>query len=126
MATKLYRAIVGVGISLGAAQVVALGGCETDMQSSPADGGSPYCDAAWPVTKGEGGRRLACGVTAECQAFVGPPPYCVMNPPADGVCNEDFSKVIPAECIDGKRWVCLAGSTACKCVRTKDGTLHCQ
>ncbi len=117
MSSRLYRAIVGVGISLG----TTVGACSGALENSP-DGNDTarkgaildaFCDATWPTTKGNSGGPT-CGPVAAC-AEAGRAPTCY-EALAPSVCNAD-SPGSAAWCV-GDQWACSMASvtyTSCKC-----------
>jgi hypothetical protein len=78
MTSRLFRAIVGVGISLGTASAACLGAVS---EGGPSTADAPgdvildaFCDAAWPTTKGNPSGPT-CGPIEHC-AEAGPAPHC--------------------------------------------------
>ncbi|MBS2012609.1 MAG: hypothetical protein JST00_06980 [Deltaproteobacteria bacterium] len=119
MASKLFGAVVGVGLAMAAGTTVACLGSDPSSTSGAdsADGAAgdapadaildAFCDAAWPTTKGSPGGPT-CGSTGEC-ADAGPAPYCYrVVDPAAMKCEQN-GKEVPAWCVD-RAWRCSTGS----------------
>lgn len=140
MASKLFRAVVGVGISLGTASAACLGSsspapdatadeASTPAPPSPDAGDAPessadattdalldaFCDASWPTTKGNHAGGPTCGDTVDCHE-AGPSPYCFKQvDPVASIC--DTAPVLPAWCVGGS-WQCSADGVPaeqCRC-----------
>lgn len=136
MSSRLYRAIIGVGISLGTT-MSACGAIDTSSVQSPSDNDAgaeveatprtdaagldaskdvildAFCDATWPTTKGNSGGPT-CGPTDAC-ADSGPAPRC-FEAIGPSIC-ESHRPGFAAWCVGGE-WKCSHGSipgTDCKC-----------
>jgi hypothetical protein len=117
MTSKLLHAIVGVGIAFGAG--VGCGGSSTSVEEGgPPNGGpdlskfDPFCDAAWPTTKGSPGPPACTDPKNEC------------DPLARTTCAESLGGLrcdyerYSAFCID-REWVCHpehVDYTECRCL----------
>jgi hypothetical protein len=110
MASRLFRALVGVGIALGGGTAACLGSLELPAGANDAaDGGaddadpSVYCDAGWPTTK--------TIVPSECYdpkrecVEAGPNPQCA-HAYEDGGCLRIVQH--PSYCVQS-RWQCPEG-----------------
>jgi hypothetical protein len=139
MTSKLFQAVVGVGIAMGAVACAAApdGGSSAGvgeaalLESSAAPNPAAFCEVAWPTTKGT---TLVAPIPAcvdpkhEC-ADAGQPSACLEETP-DGVCT---GEAIFSFCIDGK-WQCKPGmrpqpvgefvGESCRCIQAA-GTHTC-
>ncbi|MBX3206540.1 MAG: hypothetical protein KF764_15805 [Labilithrix sp.] len=152
MASKLFRAVVSMGLSLGAATAACLGAVENppsngadadaDAATEPVDDSgsalsdaeldagdldafvfpdTSWCDAAWPVTKGNAPPPECVNPEGEC-AEAGMSPCFRTPPPGVGphearVCMF-YERRFPF-CIDGE-WRCEPGRSSredCTCLK---------
>jgi hypothetical protein len=107
MASKLFRAVVSAGISLGTSAAA----CSLDAPGAPGDaiasdaGADAFCDAAWPTTKAHPIPTSCIDPNGEC-ADAGGPHFC-LRPAGDGGC--DLSQAFMPSCASGA-WQCRSGT----------------
>jgi hypothetical protein len=126
MASKLFHAVVGVGISLGAMSVGCsapasddTGTSEAAQVAAPTPAKDPFCEVAWPTTKGgpRPEQSQACiDPKHECGSYPGQlfaHPQCVYVDPTTHACDFErgsvwmFCKETSATCHE---WTCPRGT----------------
>jgi hypothetical protein len=111
MSSRLFHSVVAVGMALGTSN----GGCLGRSASEDSDDSrfDPFCDAAWPTTKGNPGPPSCVDPNQEC-VNAGYPSHCFPLL-EDGSC--DSLDTQSPFCIDAQ-WECAPGTvppSGCRC-----------